>query len=808
VKAVWVWVCRRSRATIIVAALCALAMLGMVMVAFEALTVARLEDPTLNAPTRIYARPSVLYLGMRPNRGLVEDQLRRLGYTSTSGRAVEPGEYRLGSREWVIGQRGFRHHDKHSPAGTVIMRLGYDSRIAGLVDGNGQRVTYVALEPELIGNFVGVSGKDRVPVRLWDVPDHLVQAILSIEDQRFFEHEGLDLRRIAAATLANLRAGRIVQGASTLTQQLAKNLYLSPRRTVVRKIRETAIALILERRYGKEEILEAYLNEVYLGQEGGLAIHGVGRAAQHYFGKDVSALDLSEAATLAALIRGPSLYSPFRSPERATSRRDLVLSRMLERGVISEEACQEARSAPLVVKAAHQPARSVRYFVDLVAEQLQASHGLQALESGGLAVFTTLDLQLQDAAEEAVREGLSQLEAWYPHLVGQDAPLQAALVALDPRSGEVLAMVGGRDYGESQFNRAVKARRQPGSAFKPVVALAALARRGWEDDADDRPFTLASVLHDERLVVQTPQGPWEPVNYDERFRGPISLREALERSLNVPFARLGMAVGPTRIMETAHNLGIEGPLRAVPSIALGSSEVTPLELTRAYGVLAAGGLRTQPRTTLVVLDRDANVLERNEPDGEQVYDPAEAYLVTSALRGAVERGTGRGLRALGYRGEVAAKSGTTNNFRDAWFIGYTPALAVGVWVGFDDGRSIGLPGARVALPIFARFLAAALGENGDRGLYGGAEFSPPSGLEMVEVDPETGLRAGPGCPGSMELFLEGTAPEESCSPFWRVARYRRGGEAWLRAQIARLRDELVRLLERQARQARRPDRFD
>jgi len=778
----------------------------MALVALEALTVARLDDPVFKAPTRVYARPSVLYLGMRPSRGLVENQLRQLGYRPVRRRDVEPGEYRLGSREWVIGERGFRHHDKYRPGGSVIIRLGHDGRIVRLVDGNGQRPTYVALEPELIGSFLGAAGKDRIPVRLRDVPDHLVEAILSTEDKRFFEHKGLDLRRIAAATLANLRAGRIVQGASTLTQQLARTLYLSPRRTFTRKLRETAIALVLEWRYSKEEILEAYLNEVYLGQDGSAAVHGVGRAARHYFGRDVSALDLSEAATLAALIRGPSLYSPFRSPDAARSRRDLVLTQMLERGVITEETYQEARSASFDLRAVQPQTRSVQYFVDFVGEQLQASHGSEALEGGGLAVFTTLNVRLQRAAEQAVREGLSQLEAQYPDLAGQDARPQAALVALDPRSGEILALLGGRDYGESQFNRAVKARRQPGSAFKPIVALAALSRRGWKDDADDRPFTLASVLHDERLVVQTPQGPWEPVNYDERFRGPISLREALERSLNVPFARLGMAVGPVRIVETAQNLGIEGPLRPVPSIALGSSEVTPLELTRAFGVLAAGGYRSSLRATLAVLDRDAKLVERSEPAGEQVYDPAEAYLVTSALRGAVERGTGRGLRALGYVGDVAAKSGTTNNFRDGWFIGYTPALAVGVWVGFDDGRTIGLPGARVALPIFARFLAAAIGPDGESGLYGGAEFFPPSRLEMVEVDPETGLRAGPGCRGRFELFLEGTAPEESCSPFRRVVRYRRGEEAWLREQIARLRDQFVRLWEREVRRSSRRDR--
>lgn len=805
-KAVWVWARGRSRTTILAASLCTLASLGTAFVAIEALTVARLEDPLLQAPTRVYARPSVLYLGMRPSRGLIEDRLRRLGYAQVRRRDVEPGEYRLNSREWVIGQRGFRHHDKRGPSGTVIIRLGYGGRIARLVDEKGQRLTYVTLEPELIGSFLGASGKDRIPVRLRDVPDYLVEAVLAIEDKRFFEHKGLDVRRIAAATLANMRAGQIVQGASTLSQQLARTLYLSPRRTFIRKLRETAMALVLEWRYSKEEILEAYLNEVYLGQEGGAAIHGVGRAARYYFGKDVTALDLSEAATLAALIRGPNLYSPFRSPDVARSRRDLVLKQMFERGVITEEVYQEAHGATFDLRTTQPPTRSVQYFIDLVGERLQERHGREALEGGGLAVFTTLDVQLQRAAEQAVREGLSQLEAQYPDLAGEDARLQAALVALDPRSGEILALVGGRDYSESQFNRAVRAYRQPGSAFKPIVALAAVSRRAWEDDADGRPFTLASVLHDERLVVQTPQGLWEPVNYDERFRGPISLREALERSLNVPFARLGMAVGPTRIVETGQNLGIESPLRPVPSIALGSSEVTPLELTRAFGVLAAGGYRSSLRTTLVVLDRDAYVLERSEPAGEQVYDPAEAYLVTSALRGAVERGTGRGLRALGYRGDVAAKSGTTNDFRDAWFIGFTPALAVGVWVGFDDGRSIGLPGARVALPIFGRFLVAAIGPEGDAGLYGGADFRPPSGLEMVEVDPETGLRAGPGCPGRYELFLEGTAPDESCSPLWRVVRYRRGEETWLRDQIARLRGELVRLWEREVRRSSRRDR--
>ncbi|MFQ5889646.1 MAG: transglycosylase domain-containing protein [Gemmatimonadota bacterium] len=895
-------------------ALFALGVIVPALFALEAIVVARLPDVRFRAPTRIYARPVVLSLGMRPSRALVEDHLRRLGYVRATGRSVGLGEYDLGVRGWVIGRRPFRHHDRLVLGGTTVVRFNRAGRIARLEDERGRPFSRVALEPEIIGSLYDGSREDRVPVRLADVPEHLVEAVLTIEDQRFFAHGGLDLRRIAAAMLANLRAGRIVQGGSTLTQQLAKNLYLSPRRTLVRKVREAAIALALERRHEKREILEAYLNEVYLGQAGAIAVHGVGAAARHYFAKDVGELDLSESALLAGLIRGPSLYSPFRHPAAAKSRRDLVLRLMRERGVIAEVAFRKAQEAPLEVRKRREAPRSARYFVDFVAERLRADDGSRRLgrgeapeagraleggtgveggnkleggraleggpglesgsglgggarlEGGGLAVFTTLDMRLQRAAGEAVREGLARLESQLPALARrgpEDAPLQAALIALDPRGGQILAMVGGREYGTSQFNRAVRARRQPGSAFKPIVALAAVSRPA----GGGRPFTLASVLEDEPLTVETPAGPWRPVNYDRRFRGAVTLREALERSLNVPFARLGIEVGPPRIVEAARELGIQSPLEPYPSLALGAFEVTPLELTRAYAVLAAGGFRTRLRATLAVLDPEGNVLalgrdgrelaagrEGNAPAsgregsaspvgregnalapgragngrgqragraleadglGERVYDPAEAYLVTSALRGAVERGTGRGLRALGFYGDVAAKSGTTNGFRDAWFMAYTPALAVGVWVGFDDGRSLGLPGARVALPIFARFMIQAVGPTGDEGPYASPGFSYPAGLELVEVDPETGLRAGPGCRGRMEVFLAGTAPEASCWPVWlaarrggagglrRLERYLRGPESQRRRELGRLfgalREQVLRSLDREAR---------
>lgn len=779
------WIQQQPRAALAALAFLALAAGAPMAVGLEALVRARL-DGHVDAPTRFYARPLVLAPGTPVSRDRLEPHLTRLGYRPARGRRVQPGEYRLSWREWTVGRRPFRHYDRLVPAEVATIHLGFADWVADVMDAEGRRLPYLALEPELIHAAHGSSGKDVVPVRLADIPRQLVDAVLTIEDRRFFEHGGLDVRRIAGAALANLRAGRVVEGASTLTQQLARSLYLSPRRSPVRKLREAAMAVVLERRHTKEQILHAYLNEVYLGQDGALAIHGVGRAAQFYFGKDVSRLELAEAALLAGVIRGPSLYNPFRNPQAARERRDLVLALMRERGLISERDRERAGRAPLGVLEPRHRATAARYFIDYVTEHLRDAGERVAVS--GSAVFTTLDMELQGAAEDAVRDGLARLEREAPYLARGEQRLEAALVALDPVHGEVLAMVGGRDYGRSQFNRATRARRQPGSAFKPVVALTALAR--WTGAVEGEPVTLATALADEPLRLETPAGVWEPANYDGGFRGRVTLREALERSLNVPFARLGLAVGPTRIVETARRLGIEGKLHAVPSIALGSSEVTPLELTRAYGVLAAGGWRAEISPVLAVLDRAGAGVARSDPAGEQVFDPAETYLVTSALRGVAARGTGRGLQALGYRGHVAAKSGTTNDHRDAWFVAYTPSLVVGVWVGFDDSRTVGLPGSRAALPIVARFLAAALAVNG------GEEFAMPPGVEVAQVDRRTGLLAGPGCWGESEVFLQGTAPRESCSP-WQFAErgWDRRARRWYE-RVAPYVEELRRLIDR------------
>jgi penicillin-binding protein 1B len=753
-----------------------------VLVGLEAVVRARLDGPAATGPVRYYARPVVLQPGTALQGDRLEAGLRRMGYAFARGRNVRVGEYRAGRHEWVIGRRSFRLGETLDPGGVTTIRLGYDGEVERIEDASGHRLEQVLLEPEVL--YAGADdGEDRAPVSLADVPEHLVNAVLAVEDRRFFDHWGVDVRRVAGAAVANLRARRVVQGGSTLTQQLAKNRFLSARRTPTRKAREAAMALVLEARYSKERILEAYLNEIYLGQNGSLAIHGVGSAARAYFGKDVSRLEARESALLAGLIRGPNLYSPTRHPQRARERRNLVLDLMREQGTLTESAYQRARRASLGVRRATAPVRAGRYFTDYVRDGLAERLGRGA-RAPGLVVFTTADLTLQLAAEAAVRDGLARLERERPSLRRSGDPLQAALVALDPRTGEILALVGGRDYGASQFNRAVQARRQPGSAFKPVVALAALA---------GRQYTLASVLADEPLSVETPTGPWTPVNYDREYRGAVTLRDALERSLNVPFARLGMDLGPERIVETARRLGVESPMRPLPSLALGAAELTPLELARAYGVLAAEGYLAEPQATVAAIEADGTVRLEAAYDGRHVFEPGETYLVTSALEGAVERGTGRGLRSLGYRGPVAAKSGTTNDHRDAWFVGYTPSLVVAVWVGFDDGRSVGLPGSRAALPIFAQFLTDATGNgNGEAGNARG--FEPPPEVEIVEVDRQSGLRAGWGCGGEPEYFLEGTAPEaeaDDCGSFWTTRRWiASAGERFYREVGPRLEQEL------------------
>jgi penicillin-binding protein 1B len=763
----------------LVAAMAVVMVAGCAAVTVEAAVRARLDPLGARVPTQVYARPIVLTPGTTPDARRVARDLDRAGYRRVRSRSVDIGEYRLADRTWVIGRRSMRWLDRADTGGVVTVDLDWDGEVRRIENSDGHRLDAVALDPEPIGAVDPQLREARRPAALAQVPDDLVQAVLAIEDQRFYHHHGLDLIRIAGAMVANLRAGHVTQGASTITQQLAKNLFLTSARTPLRKLREAAMALTLEDRYGKDRILEAYLNEIYLGQNGADAIRGVGEAAWYYFGKDVDGLTLSECALLAGMIRGPNLYSPVRHPSAARTRRDLVLQLMLEQERITQRQAKAAERASVRVRPRRDAPPPARHFRDFAVARVRSELGVTPPRRGG-AVVTTLDAELQRAAERAVREGLTAAERSGARRRGM-GPLQAALVALDPRTGDVLALVGSRDYGGSQFDRATDALRQPGSAFKPIVALAALSR----GDDGDPAFTLASEVDDEPLSVKTGAGIWRPVNYDGDFRGPVTLRQALEQSLNVPFARIGLAVGPKRIVNAARALGISSPLHPVPSLALGASEVTPLELTRAYGVLAAGGWRANTRTILGVSDARGAFRGAGEAEGERVFDPAETYLVTSALQGAVEEGTGRGLRAQGVYGPIAGKSGTSSDWRDAWFIAYSPSLVVGVWVGFDDGSSTRMSGARAALPIVGRFLRQALPD-------GGANFPVPDGVEFATVDSHPGRLAGYGCWGEQEVFLKGTAPETRCGSSW-------GLGTWISRIDGisdRLRDRIRRRIER------------
>jgi penicillin-binding protein 1B len=590
-----------------------------------------------------------------------------------------------------------------------------------------------------IGTVDGRMMEQRIPVTLDDVPQHLIDAILAVEDQRFFEHNGLDVRRIGGAFVANVRAGGIAQGGSTITQQLAKNLFLSADRTPIRKLREAALAVVLETRHDKNAILEAYLNEIYLGQDGGRALHGVGAASRYYFGKPAARLSLAEAALLAGMIHAPNRHAPTRNPKSAAERRNLVLQLMADQGRVSAGDAARARRARVATRAHTSRVIDARYFRDYVASTAPGR-----MPARGGAVYTTLDADLQLAAERAVRSGLAKLR-----LPGAEA----ALVAIDPRTGEILAMVGGREYGASQFNRAVEARRQPGSAFKPIVALAAL-----EPSGDDGPaYTLASMVDDEPMRVQTASGPWEPTNYDRTYRGPVTVRRALEQSLNLPFVRIGLDVGPERIAAMARRVGITSKVNPVPSVALGSSEITLLELVRAYGVLAAGG---DLATTRAVVARARAGADTVVLDGStrrtRVIDPAVAYLVTSALQGVVQRGTARAISSRATGGELAGKTGTSNNWRDAWFVTYTPEIVIGVWVGYDDGRSLRLPGGGAALPITSLFLVNAR-------LPHWGEFDVPEGITEGYVTSSDGSWLQE-C-GAREVFLDGTEPGGECVHF-------------------------------------------
>lgn len=668
--------------------------------------------------------------------------LARLKYTETRHAPAAPGQFRRTATTWDIwarwigdGTRGPR------------IRLDIDNDRIVRVSRGDQVVPSLALEPEILTSAADRRGEDYRPVRLADVPMTLLNAVLAAEDHRFFEHGGLDARGLLRAAWANFRAGRVAQGGSTITQQLVKNRLLGARRTYWRKLREAWLAAVIEWRYPKAQILEAYLNEMYLGQRGPLAIRGVGAAARAYFGKEIHQLTLGEAALLAGMVRAPNSYSPALNLERARQRRDVVLARLHDLDRISPADYEAARREPIRARAAPAPGQLAPYFADQVRQEIEQRFGDDLVNGRDTRVFTTLDPALQRFAEGAITRGLERLERNRPRLRRGDPHerLQAALIALDPATGQIRALVGGRDYRTSQFDRALHARRQPGSAFKPFVYLAALRPRSGAPT-----FTAASMVDDTPLTLEVNGQPWTPRNYEERYEGRVTVRHALEHSLNAATVRIAETVGLPAVVEAARTVGIVSPLQPVPAMALGAFEVTPVELARAYLPFANQGRLPTGISTLQAVDEGDGTLVPLDVETTAVLSPAESYLMTSLLQGVIASGTAA---AAGVTGPVAGKTGTTNDGRDAWFVGYTPSLLAVVWVGFDTGEAHGLSGAEAALPIWAEFMRQALAA------YPASGFPVPSGVTTAKIDPTNGKLANRYCPAvASEVFLAGTEP--------------------------------------------------
>ena len=740
----------------ILAATAAIVVGSLVAVAyFTSVVVSRFEGRRWNLPSRIYSD----LLSIREGEGETPEKLAakldRLLYQRDEDVPTRPGHYRRTPGGIELFTRGFRYpgHDFHGFRAEIELSGG---RVASVKDGSGNRIAAVVIEPELLGSVFGDDVEDRSLVRLADVPKSLTDAILVTEDRDFYRHAGISIKRTFGAVFANMR-GSATQGGSTLTQQLVKNMYLSPVRTLKRKGIEAILALILDARYSKDEIFEAYLNEIYLGREGSVNITGVGEAARHYFGKEAADLDLAESATIAATIKAPNTYSPLRSPAKTTQRRDLVLRLMREEKKISDAELKQALAEPLRTASRTTSRTKAPHFVDFVKAELEERYG-EKLKTEGLQIYTTLDVDLQQAGQRAVTEGLASLEKKYRRLAqaAREAPLQGALIMLEPQTGSVRVLVGGRDYRRSQFNRVTQAHRQPGSLFKPFVYLAAFSQRDRP-----KPVTPATILDDSPITVawdrKEAEQQWTPRNYDGSFRGHMSARSALEQSINIPTVRAALAAGLPTVIATARAAGIGSPLRPYPSIALGAFEISPIEIASAYSVFANSGVRIEPNAIVGVMTSDGKVLDRKESPLKPALPADAVFLVDSLMRGAVDRGTGGGARAGGVRGILAGKTGTTNDGRDAWFVGFSPRFLAAVWVGYDDNRPVHLSGSQGAVPLFADFTRAVPPQ------YFTQNFPVPSDIVTAEIDPDTGYLAGPNCPRRMtEVFIAGTSPSVEC----------------------------------------------
>ena len=714
-----------------------------------------IEEKLRNGPfantSMLYAAPQPVMLGDQTEPSELADYLRRAGYTESNRNRLGWYHVRPDAVEINPGP------DAYDGEGAVIkIERGKVAHIISMRD-HTERTQYY-LEPEPVTNLFDQKREKRRLVRFADIPKVMMNAVLSAEDKHFFQHSGFDPIGIVRAAVVDIQGRRGMQGASTITQQLARTLWLGAERGWRRKIPETMITLHLEQQLTKEQIFEDYANAIDLGHQGSFAIHGFGEAANVYLGKDLNDVNAADAALIAGLIQAPVGRNPFRYPDRARNRRNLVLKAMCDNGYLTEQEYQDAAASPLKVVQGASESTDAPYFVDLVNDTLQNRFQDFDLQSTSYRVYTTLDMNLQRDAVEAVRVGIQETDAQWKRRskkYGTDEmPLaQVELVVLDAETGKVKALVGGRSYGTSQLNHAV-AKRQPGSSFKPFVYTAAFSA-ALQDGG--QVITPATTVVDEPTTFMYDEKPYEPANFGNNYAGTVTLRQALAHSMNIPAVKVAEMVGFDKVAATARAVGLNLDIRPTPSIALGAYEVMPIEIAGAYTVFPNGGILKKPGYIDSIRDQQGRSVFQNQAQDKQAIDPRVAYLMVNMMEEVIRTGTAAGVRGRGFALPAAGKTGTS---RDGWFAGFTSKLICVVWVGFDDNRDFKLEGARSALPIWTEFMKRAHQHRQYRNVH---EFEAPEGVVTADIDAENGLLATPGCPKvRSEVFIAGTQPVEAC----------------------------------------------
>ena len=744
-------------------------------VRFAHLIDARLHGERDKVLPRVLARPLELRRGQSLTDRQLVDRLNDLGYAQRAT-VAKPGEFAIGAGAIALIPRAPElkgqivrvvFQRQTTPSVRTASRRPPPPRPADrvlqleLANRPSERLTIDA--PVLTS--IGGEREKRRPVALSAIPDRLKQAVLAVEDRRFYDHPGVDPISIVGAFITNIRGKRAyLSGASTITQQVARNIFM-PRifpgmtlqeareKSLRRKLLEAWVSLILTTRAPKDAILEMYLNDMTLGQRGSFGIVGVAEASRLFFGKDVSNVSLAEAATIAGVFQSPSALSPFNNPNRCKDRRNVVLQTMVDAGYITSDAAERASNEPLVVVQRALEAEAP-YFVDFVGQTLADRYpGLTTTTDQAVDVHTTLDQHLQRVAQDAVRSGLTNVDQLLSRR-RRKGRAEAALIAVEPNSGEILAFVGGRSYNQSQYNRAIVSRRQPGSAFKPFVYLAAFERALDEARTD---VTPASIVVDEPETFEFDDQVWTPENYEGKYDGPVTLRRALAHSRNLATIHVAAEAGYDRVSELWKRLRIGTPPKPYPSIALGVFEATPYEMATAYTMFANGGAMRPLKHIAQITRGGKDVTRKEASEPRRIASPATTFLVTNMMRSVLNEGTAYGARTSGFMLDAAGKTGTTNDLRDAWFAGFTPELLTVVWVGFDDNQPIGLSGAQAALPIWTQFMKAALAGRPN------VAFEVPEGITFADIDPETGQLVTPRCPKTFnEAFLSGTEPVTMC----------------------------------------------